>query len=118
MRATLAAAAAVFISTTGASMAADLAAAYTKAPQAAVYSWTGFYIDGNLGGGWEDFHITDNLTGATFNSNTRAAFIGSGQAGYNFQVGPFVVLGVEGFWDAIASNNNNSGQARSFRGSV
>jgi outer membrane immunogenic protein len=48
MRETLAAAAVLFISTTAASVAADLAPAYTKAPPAAVYSWTGFYIGGNM----------------------------------------------------------------------
>jgi opacity protein-like surface antigen len=51
MRETLAAAAVLFISTAAASVAADLAPAYTKAPPAAVYGWTGFYIGGNIGGG-------------------------------------------------------------------
>ena len=92
-------------------VAADLAvkAPPVYAPPPPPFSWTGFYIGGNLGGGWADFNVTDNLTGATFNSNTRSAFIGGGQVGYNFQVAPYVVLGVEGFWDAIASNNNNNG---------
>ena len=48
MRETLAAAAVLFISTAAASVAADLAPAYTKAPPAAVYGWTGFYIGGNM----------------------------------------------------------------------
>src|SRR3954452_20812445 len=33
--------------------AADLAAHYTKAPMmATAYSWTGFYVGGNVGGQW------------------------------------------------------------------
>ena len=91
--------------------AADL---YTKARPAPPpppfvpppFSWTGFYIGANIGAGWENFNITDMLTGLNFGSNTRSAFIGGGQVGFNYQVSPFFVLGVEGFFDGIASNNN------------
>jgi outer membrane immunogenic protein len=93
-----------------AATAADL---YTKArplppPPVAppLFSWTGFYVGGNIGAGWEDFNITDRLTGLNFGSNTRSAFIGGGQVGFNYQVSPFFVLGVEGFFDGIASNKN------------
>ena len=50
--------------------------------------------------------IADTLTGLSFGSGTRSAFIGGGQVGFNYQVSPFFVLGVEGFFDGIASNNN------------
>ena len=90
--------------------AADL---YTKArplppPPVAppLFSWTGFYVGGNIGAGWESFNITDRLTGLNFGSNTRSAFIGGGQVGFNYQVNPFFVIGVEGFFDGIASNKN------------
>jgi outer membrane immunogenic protein len=90
-------------------MAADLALKAPPPPPPPPFSWTGFYIGANLGGGWENFHITDTITGATFSTSTRSAFIGGGQAGFNYQVGPYVVLGVEGFIDGIASSNNNTG---------
>jgi outer membrane immunogenic protein len=93
-----------------AATAADL---YTKARPAPppvapplLFSWTGFYVGGNIGGGWENFNITDTRTGLSFGSNTRSAFIGGGQVGFNYQVNPFLVLGVEGFFDGIASNKN------------
>jgi len=106
MRATLAAAAAVFISTTGASMAADLAAAYTKAPQAAVYSWTGFYIGGNVGGGVASSHFDDpGILGSS--TATDGFFTGGAQIGYNYQFGAGLI-GIE------ADVNGNS----TFRGSV
>jgi outer membrane immunogenic protein len=70
------------------------------------FNWTGFYIGPNIGAGWENFNITDTLTGLSFGSNTRSAFIGGGQVGFNYQVSPFFVLGAEGFFDGIASNNN------------
>jgi outer membrane immunogenic protein len=62
------------------------------------YNWTGFYIGGNLGGAWETGSLTDNFTGASF-SNTRSGFIGGGQIGYNWQVSPVFVLGVEWMFD-------------------
>jgi len=70
------------------------------------FNWTGFYIGPNIGGGWESFNITDTLTGLSFGSNTRSAFIGGGQVGFNYQVSPFFVIGAEGFFDGIANNNN------------
>ena len=62
------------------------------------YNWTGFYIGGNLGGAWETGTLTDDFTGASF-SNTRSGFIGGGQIGYNWQVSPAFVLGVEWMFD-------------------
>jgi outer membrane immunogenic protein len=70
------------------------------------FTWQGFYGGVNIGGAWAHTTITDNATGASFSSGTPSAFVGGGQIGYNFQFGP-VVLGVEGFFDGIAGNNNN-----------
>jgi outer membrane immunogenic protein len=72
-----------------------------KAPApvaAAVYSWTGFYIGGNLGGKWGRFDETlsgpsNSVTFTRGDSNT--SFIGGGQIGYLWQTGQFV-FGIEG----------------------
>ena len=91
--------------------AATAADPYTKARPAPApvmpppFSWTGFYIGPNIGASWEYFDIADTLTGLSFGSGTRSAFIGGGQVGFNYQVSPFFVLGVEGFVDGMASNN-------------
>jgi len=82
-----------------------------KAPPAPVYApapftWTGFYIGGNVGGGWAQGNVTDTLTGGSFDTGTVGSFIGGGQLGFNYQVGN-VVWGVEGFFDGVASNNNS-----------
>jgi outer membrane immunogenic protein len=93
-----------------AASAADLkpAPVYTKAPMTApVFSWTGFYIGGNLGGAWAHRNVTDSLFGLNFSNGTNnGVFIGGGQIGGNYQFSNFVV-GVEGSFD-WASNNNNS----------
>jgi len=86
-----------------AALAADLGArTYTKAPamMATVSNWSGFYIGGNVGYGW-DSGGTDILPSATDFGLTAATVagepkgvIGGGQIGYNWQWGA-VVAGVE-----------------------
>src|SRR3954451_16929289 len=50
-----------------------------------------------------------NLSGANNNNNgNRGAFIGGGQIGFNWQVGPSFVLGVEADFQGVAGNNNNN----------
>lgn len=78
-----------------------------------VYSWTGWYVGGNVGYSWGNAH-TDTAGSATSisapvglpftnppvafaNSQTQplVGVIGGGQVGYNYQVGPQWVLGFE-----------------------
>ena len=69
---------------------------------AAVFSWTGFYIGGNLGGKWGRFDETlsgpnNSITFERGDSNT--SFMGGGQIGYLWQTGQFV-FGIEADIDA------------------
>jgi outer membrane immunogenic protein len=99
---------AAFAAVTTTAAAADLP---TKAPLMPVpppFNWTGFYIGPNAGAGWENFNIVEMVSGVSFGSNARGAIIGGGQVGFNYQVSPFFVIGLEGFIDTVASNNNNS----------
>jgi outer membrane immunogenic protein len=68
------------------------------APIPYLYNWTGFYIGANLGGAWESATITDPIFLTTFSSN-RSGFIGGGQVGYNWQLSPQWVIGIEGTFD-------------------
>jgi outer membrane immunogenic protein len=96
-------------------MTASAADMRVKAPPPAPvpppFSWTGFYIGGNIGGAWAHRNETDTLFGLTFDdgNNNNGVFIGGGQVGLNYQVNNFVI-GVEGDFD-WASNNNNTGVA-------
>jgi outer membrane immunogenic protein len=93
-----------------AASAADLKPApapLVKAPMIApVFSWTGFYIGGNLGGAWANTKITDSLFGLSFSNGNNGVFVGGGQVGFNYQFGN-AVFGVEGDFDWAANNNNS-----------
>jgi outer membrane immunogenic protein len=81
-----------------------------KAPppvMAPIFTWTGFYIGGNLGAAWAQRTVTDAF-GNSFTRSSDARFMGGGQLGYNWQINNFV-LGVEGDIDGVASNDNRSG---------
>ena len=63
--------------------AADLPPQY-KSLALPPYLWTGFYVGGNIGGGW--FNANDGF-GQGFNAS---GLVGGGQIGYNFQRGHWV----------------------------
>jgi|SRR5271170_30198 len=84
-------------------MAADLPTkkAPLPPPPPPVYNWTGFYIGLNAGVAWAnhgDLSVTDPVLGGVHrigvSDRNASGFQGGGQAGYNYQTGPFV-LGVE-----------------------
>ncbi|UVF17752.1 porin family protein [Microvirga terrae] len=78
-------------------MAADLPSRRAPAPIVAavpVFTWTGFYVGVNAGYGW---NTNDSITvgGVRFDLDDDGGFVGGAQAGYNYQIGSFVV-GLEG----------------------
>jgi outer membrane immunogenic protein len=79
----------------------------TKGPVIApvAYSWTGFYLGGNIGYGVGNDPAQENIFGLFGNSNQRFTLVprgvlGGGQAGYNYQPVQRLVLGVEGDYQA------------------
>src|SRR5690349_1383845 len=70
------------------------------------FSWTGFYLGGNIGAAWAHRDVSDTFLGVDFaGGNNRGVFIGGGQLGYNWQIG-YAVLGIEADFDGAANNNN------------
>jgi outer membrane immunogenic protein len=89
--------------------AADLPPAYERGPAyGPVFSWTGFYLGGNLGGAWGRRDLDEARFGLSFDRSSDGRFIGGGQVGYNYQMGSFL-LGVEADFDGIATNNDRPG---------
>jgi outer membrane immunogenic protein len=111
VRAFLASAVAIVVAMAGSASAADLpmaAKAPAPPPPPASYSWTGFYIGGNVGGGWALGNATGSIagtvSGVTFagsevSSANLSGALGGGQLGYNWQTGS-LVFGLEGDIDA------------------
>jgi outer membrane immunogenic protein len=104
----------------GAASAADLPLKAAPIAPVAVYNWTGFYVGGNVGGGWGNqavnFSGTSNILAAIAAgqlppslAGNPSGVIGGAQAGYNFQNGRFV-YGIEA---DIQGANIHSGAALS-----
>jgi len=109
--------------------AADLIAPVYMPTKAAPYaapafSWTGFYVGGNIGGGWAarpfDLLPADPNSTAFFATlgnpgsldPSTAGLVGGGQAGYNMQLGSWV-FGAEFMfdWSNMSGSASNVGTA-------
>jgi outer membrane immunogenic protein len=72
------------------------------------FNWSGFYLGGNLGVGFNHGSISDTFGLYNWGVNNNATFAGGGQVGANYQFNS-VVVGVEGDFDWFANNNNSGG---------
>ena len=84
----------------GAARAADLPPAPELPPLEAQPTWSGFYAGLNVGGGFGSSHNAFNIAGLGLPAfDTKlAGVVGGGEAGYNWQTGPWV-LGLEASFD-------------------
>jgi outer membrane immunogenic protein len=87
--------------------AGDLAArSYGKAPAAAlgpIFSWTGFYLGGHVGGA---FSSTNIFNGLATGNNQNGRLLGGLQAGADYQFAPNWVAGIEGQYSWLGSNDS------------
>ena len=112
----------------GAASAADLATKYpvkAVAPVVPVFSWTGFYIGGNVGWAWlsNDLVVSPSfgIPATSINVGDANGFIGGLQAGYNWQFANNVVIGIEADieWADLGGNSTVIvGQAGIASGSI
>jgi outer membrane immunogenic protein len=96
-----------------AAQGADLGAQpYTKAPIAAapIYGWTGCYIGGNVGGGWDRQGYTNvnplRLPNFDLGSEGNSGVVGGGQVGCDYQAGSWV-FGAQGMFEAADLRGSN-----------
>jgi len=71
------------------------------------FSWTGFYVGGNIGGAWSNATLTDHLAFTSINTD-NSGFIGGTQVGYNYQVSN-IVFGIEWDFDWTSISRSGSG---------
>jgi outer membrane immunogenic protein len=98
-----------------AAMAADLPPPMAPPPRAPavyyppppVFSWTGFYVGGNLGAAWNSGGSVSDTFGSTFTgSGQTTKFTGGGQVGVNYEFWGGVVVGAEAMFDWIPNTTN------------
>lgn len=98
---------------TGSALAADIPvkAPVYKAPPVVLYNWTGCYVGGNVGGGWmhKNWSFVDGGVRFDEGSHSASGVIAGGQAGCDYQTGPWVI-GAEGKfdWTNLKGNNLNA----------
>ena len=87
---------------------------YAPRPALRVYSWTGCYLGGQLGGAFADNHFDGDLLGFEVNNNdgAAAAIIG-GQVGCDLQVARNWVIGaqIDGAWTHLNGSQTITGTA-------
>ena len=83
--------------------AADMPVKAPPLPPAPVYSWTGCYIGGNVGYGWQQTGQTDSV--GVHLSDTETGVVGGGQIGCDRQLGTWVI-GIQGMfnWSGISGS--------------
>jgi len=67
---------------------------------APAFSWDGFYVGGQIGGSWSDTDVSVGVSNAAGSRGARHSadadgFIGGIYAGYNFDLGNDIVIGLE-----------------------
>jgi outer membrane immunogenic protein len=108
---------------TGPALAADLPNYRPPIVEVAPFSWSGFYVGGNVGYDWRKDDLSVNgfnvngvsIPGTAGASLALAGFLGGVQAGYNWQVTPSWVLGLETDfqWPSRKNSVNGSGAVTS-----
>lgn len=71
------------------------------------FTWTGAYVGGDFGGSFASTSIASNTTGWASQRLNPAGVMGGVYAGYNYQVSPNFVLGVEGDFQGNTSSANH-----------
>ena len=93
-------------------MVAEAADMRVKAPLAPPppppFSWSGFYIGGEIGGAWANGTVTDSLFGLSA-STSHNGWLAGGVVGYNYQTSNNIVFGVEGDFDWTSISATGTG---------
>src|SRR5262245_8963582 len=75
-------------------------------PIAPLYNWSGFYVGGNLGAGFNSKGSISDTLGSTFGTTTNTSFVGGGQVGVNYEFWGGVVIGAEAMFDWVPNTSN------------
>jgi len=108
-------------------LGADLAFKAPSPPRAAPYNWTGFYLGGEVGGGWSDnalnYSPNDQVAAPLLNGNAgipgqqpfpgiplhQAGIVGGSEVGFNWQFSEQWLAGVEADFSFSGMRGHASG---------
>jgi outer membrane immunogenic protein len=103
-------------------IASSAFAAEPLPPPVPIFTWSGIYIGGQLGGAWGHDNVTwsgiandGDLAGGSF-GHSLAGVIGGAHVGFNLQVNPWLVLGAEGTVDGTSLSNTIAVPVNDFAG--
>jgi len=71
------------------------------------WSWTGCYVGGNVGYGWQNNHAFDDVFFTDTGTDTGTGFVGGGQAGCDYQFASNWVVGIQGMFDGAGVNGSH-----------
>jgi len=105
-----------FLVTCIAAAALHGAPAFAAPPAAPVFNWSGFYVGGQVGEGWDVTTPTETVSSSEFpvgfvlNTLHAKGLLGGGYAGFNYQIHQFVI-GIEGdyAWANLSGSANTVG---------
>ena len=100
------------------------ASGHRGAPQIEAVNWTGFYVGGHVGSGWQNTAFQDPSassaisicceplgllqSGSAASSSSGSAFLGGLQAGWNYQIKK-LVIGADFDWSGTSLNGTSAG---------
>ena len=85
---------------------------YSKGPPP-MWGWTGCYVGGNIGFGWQNNSAFDPFLFLDTGTDTGTGFVGGGQVGCDYQFASSWVVGIQGMFDgaSVSGSHLYSGSA-------
>jgi outer membrane immunogenic protein len=80
-------------------------------PMRAAQTWTGCYLGGNVGAGWSQTDVNDEVSGVSLAKLKSTAVVGGGQIGCDYQFTNNWVIGVQGMFDGSALKSDATSAA-------
>src|SRR5580704_4032719 len=79
---------------------------YSKGPPP-MWGWTGCYVGGNIGFGWQNNSAFDPQLGLDTGTDTGTGFVGGGQVGCDYQFWGGWVVGIQGMFDGASVSGSH-----------
>jgi outer membrane immunogenic protein len=79
---------------------------YVPGPVVPPFNWSGFYVGGNLGVGFNNAGSVSDTFGSTFGTTNNTQFLVGGQVGVNYEFLGGAVIGAEAMFEGLPNTQN------------